>query len=175
MTNISRTIWLTGLSGAGKTTLALALAKRLTDLNISHYALDGDIIRTGLNKDLGFLASDRKENIRRIGEVCCLFCDAGLTVIASFISPFLEDRDNVKKAHKEKGFEFFEVFVDAPLEVCEKRDIKGLYNKARSGLIKDFTGIDSPYEIPKNADIVVKTDVDSVDQCCDKIIAKIIG
>ncbi|PZT47644.1 adenylyl-sulfate kinase [Helicobacter valdiviensis] len=144
-------LWLTGLSGSGKSTLANALEKRLFELGFHTYLLDGDNIRHGLNKDLGFDETSRVENIRRIGEVCKLFVDAGIIVIGAFISPFKKEREMVRELF-EKG-EFVEIFVDTPLEICEKRDPKGLYKKARSGEIKNFTGIDSPYEKPEAPEV----------------------
>ena len=161
-------IWFTGLSGAGKTTLASALQKQLVSENYWTYLLDGDKIRKGLNQDLGFSDEDRKENIRRIAEVSKLMLDAGLIVISAFISPFRADR---KKVAETVGIEnFIEVFVDCPLEVCEQRDVKGLYQKARQGKISNFTGIDSPYEAPDNPDIWVRTDLETVEQSLQKIL-----
>ena len=148
-------VWLTGLSGSGKSTIANALEGELLRSGHHSYLLDGDNIRHGLNKDLGFSDADRVENIRRIGEVAKLFADAGLIVITAFISPFRADRDLVR-AMVGPG-EFFEVFVKAPLEVCEQRDPKGLYKKARAGTIKQFTGIDSPYEEPLKPELVLDT------------------
>ncbi len=161
-------IWLTGLSGSGKSTIANALEEKLNSMNIHTYLLDGDNIRQGLNKDLGFSKNDRKENIRRIAEVCKLFVDAGLIVITAFISPFREDR-NYARALVERD-EFIEVFVDTPLEICEKRDPKGLYKKAREGKIKEFTGIDSPYEPPENPEIHIKTIEFTIPESVNKII-----
>src|SRR5262249_1547154 len=145
----------TGLSGAGKSTIANLVERRLADMGAHTYSLDGDNIRQGLNKDLGFTDQDRVENIRRIGEVAKLFVDSGLIVTASFISPFKAERDMVRGL-VEKG-EFIEVFVGAPLDVAEKRDPKGLYRKARSGQIKNFTGIDSPYEAPAAPELRLDT------------------
>ncbi|KAK5640182.1 hypothetical protein RI129_010993 [Pyrocoelia pectoralis] len=151
------TIWFTGLSGAGKTTVAFELEAFLVSHGIPAYSLDGDNIRTGLNNNLGFSKEDREENIRRVGEVARLFADAGQVCLCSFVSPFRRDREIARTIHTENNLPFFEVFVDTPLEVCEKRDVKGLYEKARKGNIKGFTGIDQPYEIPQHADLVVKT------------------
>lgn len=148
-------IWLTGLSGSGKSTLANALETALHQSGRHTYLLDGDNVRHGLNKDLGMSDEDRQENIRRIGEVAKLMVDAGLIVITAFISPFRVDRDAVRALFEEG--EFIEVFVDAPLEECEKRDPKGLYKKARAGQIKEFTGIDSPYEAPLNPELALDT------------------
>ena len=153
-------VWLTGLSGSGKSTIANALEGELFRTGHHSYLLDGDNVRHGLNKDLGFSDKDRVENIRRIGEVSKLFVDAGLIVITAFISPFRADRDLVR-ALVQPG-EFFEVYVRAPLAVCEQRDPKGLYKKARAGAIKQFTGIDSPYEEPAQAELVIDTDKHSL-------------
>ena len=151
------TIWLTGLSAAGKSTLAFTLEHELVRRNRLTYVLDGDNVRHGLNKNLGFSAEDREENIRRIGEVAKLFADGGLITVTSFISPYRQDRDLARKIHTDADLFFIEVFVDAPLEVCEDRDPKGLYKKARSGEMKGLTGIDDPYEPPENPDIVIKS------------------
>ena len=147
-------IWLTGLSGSGKSTIANELEYKLNKMNYHTYLLDGDNIRSGLNSDLGFTEADRKENIRRISEVAKLFVDAGIITITAFISPFIEDR---KRAREIIGEDFIEVFVDTPLEECIKRDPKGLYKKALKGEIKNFTGIDSPYEKPIHPDIYIDT------------------
>jgi adenylyl-sulfate kinase len=161
-------IWMTGLSGSGKSTLANALEGELFRLGHHSYLLDGDNIRFGLNKDLGFSAADRVENIRRIGEVAKLFVDAGLIVTTAFISPFRADRELVRKLLSPG--EFFEVYVQAPLEVCEQRDPKGLYKKARAGQIKDFTGIDSPYEAPESAEADLDTSKLSVEQSTKELL-----
>ena len=159
---------MTGLSGAGKTTLANRLEVALLNQNKMVYVLDGDKIRLGLSSDLGFSDVDRKENIRRIGEVARLFADAGLIVIVAFISPFREDRDNVRLAITPGRF--IEIFLDSSLEICEKRDPKGLYKKARAGLIKNFTGISSPYEQPLNPEIHLKTDESDIEECVNKVL-----
>ncbi|MBX6420616.1 MAG: adenylyl-sulfate kinase [Nevskia sp.] len=151
------TIWFTGLSGSGKSTIAVALEKALYERGHLAYRLDGDNVRMGINKNLGFSAEDRTENIRRIGEVAKLFVDAGVIVLTSFISPYRADRDLVRKLHADAGMDFIEVFVDAPLEVAESRDPKGLYKKARAGQIKNFTGIDDPYEPPLQPELVLPT------------------
>lgn len=161
-------IWMTGLSGAGKTTLAYHLERALFDLGQLVYVLDGDNIRNGLNSDLGFSADERFENIRRIGEVARLFVDAGIVVIVAFISPFRKDRDCVRSSLLQGNF--IEIFIDSPLEVCEKRDVKGLYEKARAGLIKDFTGISSPYEAPINPEIHLKTNIETINECLSKVL-----
>lgn len=152
------TLWLTGLSGSGKSTIAVALEQVLNQQGKHAYCLDGDNIRHGLNKNLGFSAEDRAENIRRIGEVAKLFADAGIIVLSSFISPYRADRDLVRKLHDDAGLPFIEVYVNCPLEEAEKRDPKGLYKKARAGEIKGFTGIDDPYEEPEAAEITLQTD-----------------
>lgn len=159
------TIWLTGLSGSGKSTVAMALEKLLLERGRHAYCLDGDNIRHGLNKNLGFSPEDRTENIRRIGEVTKLFADSGMIAINSFISPYRADRDLVRAAHKASNLPFFEVFVKCPLEEAEKRDPKGLYKKARLGEIKNFTGIDDPYEEPLVAELVLNTHQQSVEEC----------
>ncbi|WP_072682500.1 adenylyl-sulfate kinase [Arcobacter sp. LA11] len=162
-------IWFTGLSGSGKSTLANAIEMELFKKGIKTCLLDGDNIRHGLNKDLGFSEVDRVENIRRIGEVAKLFVDAGIIALTAFISPFKSDRQIAKSLVKYD--EFIEVFVNTPLEVCENRDPKGLYEKARNGDIKNFTGIDSPYEAPKEPHIEIKTDELDINQSVDKIIS----
>lgn len=165
----SAIMWFTGLSGAGKSTVANALEQRLHKLGMRTYILDGDNIRHGLNKDLGFGDDDRCENIRRIGEVSKLFIDAGVMVLTAFISPFRADRALVRQLVN--NTEFIEVYVKCPLEVCEQRDVKGLYKRARAGDIKHFTGIDSPYEEPEAPEIVVDTASMSLDQSVDHILA----
>jgi len=159
-------IWLTGLSGSGKSTIANALEVKLHQLNYHTMLLDGDNVRFGLNKDLGFSDSDRVENIRRISEVAKLFIESGTIVITAFISPFRSEREYAKSI-LEDG-EFIEVFIDTPLEICQQRDPKGLYKKALNGEIKNFTGIDSPYEAPLNPDITIQTD--SIEEAVGKII-----
>ena len=164
-------IWFTGLSGSGKSTIAVELEKRLHQKGFFTYLLDGDNIRHGLNSNLSFTPQDREENIRRIGEVACLFLDAGLITIASFISPYQKDRDRIReKAGKGR---FIEVFVDCPLQVCEQRDVKGLYKMAREGKITDFTGISAPYEKPENPEITVNSSMDTVEESIEKILSYI--
>ena len=158
------TVWLTGLSGSGKSTIAVALEQVLMSQGKHAYVLDGDNVRHGLNKNLGFSAEDRTENIRRIGEVAKLFADAGLITITSFISPYRADRDLVRTLHAEADVPFLEVYVEAPLAVAEERDPKGLYKKARAGEIKGFTGIDDPYEEPQGAELVIRTDKLSIEE-----------
>lgn len=162
-------IWFTGLSGSGKSTVANAVASRLYKNEIRNYVLDGDNIRHGLNNDLGFSEEDRKENIRRIGEVSKLFVDGAQVVLTAFISPFQADRQVVRDLLEEE--EFVEVFVKCPIDECEKRDPKGLYVKARQGIIPEFTGITSPYEEPQNPELVVETNLYTVDECVDQVIA----
>ncbi len=161
-------LWFTGLSGSGKSTIANAVEVKLNQLKKHTYLLDGDNVRMGLNKGLTFSDEDRIENIRRIGEVAKLFVDSGTIVLTAFISPFQEDRDRVRQLVQDG--EFIEVYIDTPLEVCESRDPKGLYKKARKGEIPDFTGISSPYEAPQNAEIHVKTDELSIEACADLVI-----
>jgi len=152
------TIWFTGLSGSGKSTIAVALEKALHGLGKLSYRLDGDNVRLGINKNLGFSEEDRSENIRRIGEIAKLFGDAGTLSLSSFISPYIKDRDCVRELHDAADLKFVEVFVDCSLEVAEERDPKGLYKKARAGEIKHFTGIDDPYEAPQRPEIHLHTD-----------------
>ena len=165
----STILWFTGLSGAGKSTLAHAVEDRLHNMGVRTYVLDGDNIRHGLCKDLGFSDADRTENIRRIGEVAKLFVDAGTVALTAFISPFRADRDAVR-ALVQDG-DFTEVYCKASLETCEERDVKGLYKKARAGEIPEFTGINSPYEEPLNAEIVVETGSQSIEESVDQVIA----
>lgn len=165
-------IWFTGLSASGKSTLANGIEVELFKRNCKTYLLDGDNVRHGLNKDLGFSETDRIENIRRIGEVSKLFVDSGLIVLTAFISPFKSDRQIAKSL---VGYdEFIEVFVDTPIEVCEQRDPKGLYKKARDGAIKNFTGIDSPYEAPEEPQIHIKTENKTVQECVDVVLHHLI-
>ncbi|SCU92179.1 LAFA_0F08570g1_1 [Lachancea sp. 'fantastica'] len=163
------TIWLTGLSASGKSTIACALEQLLLKVGVSAYRLDGDNVRFGLNKDLGFSEKDRNENIRRISEVSKLFADSCTVAITSFISPYRVDRDSARALHKDGHLKFIEVFVDVPLEVAEQRDPKGLYKKAREGVIKEFTGISAPYEAPDNAEIHLDTEKQSVEECAQQI------
>jgi len=162
-------LWFTGLSGSGKSTIANALDVALHNRGYHTFLLDGDNVRHGLCKDLAFSDHDREENIRRVGEVCKLFADAGLIVLSAFISPFNSDRRLVRKLFP--AGEFIEVFMDAPIETCESRDPKGLYQKARSGQIKDFTGIDSPYELPAHPELRLDTSRMSVVDCVEGLIA----
>ncbi|PKC06002.1 adenylylsulfate kinase [Rhizophagus irregularis] len=158
------TIWFTGLSASGKSTLASVLEQHLLHLGISSYRLDGDNIRFGLNKNLGFGPDDRTENIRRIAEVAKLFADSTTIALTSFISPYKADRDSARKLHEDNGIPFIEVFVDAPLEVVEQRDPKGLYKKAKAMEIKEFTGISSPYEPPTSPELHIQTDKTTIEE-----------
>ena len=161
-------VWFTGLSGSGKSTLAVQLEAQLHELGFKTYLLDGDNIRAGLNKDLTFTDEGRIENIRRIGEVARLMLDAGVVVLSAFISPFQSDRDQVRQIIGDDNY--VEVFVDAPLELCEQRDVKGLYKKARAGEVRNFTGIDSPYERPQHPDVVIETGSLTVDESIDRLL-----
>uniref|UniRef100_UPI0037423618 adenylyl-sulfate kinase n=1 Tax=Dawidia soli TaxID=2782352 RepID=UPI0037423618 len=162
-------LWFTGLSGSGKSTLAVQLEAHLHLQGFKTYLLDGDNIRNGLNKDLSFTDEGRVENIRRIGEVSRLFVDAGMIVLSAFISPFAADREQVRAIVGAENF--VEVFVDAPLEVCEQRDVKGLYKKARAGEVKNFTGIDSPYEPPVQPDVHIPTHLQSVEESMETLLS----
>jgi adenylyl-sulfate kinase len=167
-------VWLTGLSGAGKSTIAQALERELFNRAMHTYVLDGDNVRHGLNSNLGFSPEDRVENIRRVSEVAKLMADAGAVVITAFISPYRMERRRAREIALESDAEFIEVFIDAPLEVCETRDPKNLYKKARAGEIRDFTGIDAPYEAPEDAEIVVRTDRQSVDESVATILEQLL-
>ncbi|KAK1989471.1 adenylylsulfate kinase [Colletotrichum cereale] len=170
------TMWLTGLSASGKSTVATALEQHLLHLGVAAYRLDGDNVRFGLNKDLGFSEKDRNENIRRIAEVAKLFADSSTVAITSFISPYRADRQVARELHVQAGqnnddaIPFIEIFVDVPLEVAEQRDPKGLYKKARAGEIKEFTGISAPYEEPLDPEIVIRTDKSTVEECVAQIV-----
>jgi len=164
------TIWLTGLPSSGKSTAAFTLEHELLKSGRLAYVLDGDNIRHGLNKNLGFSADDREENIRRIGEVAKLFADAGCITITSFISPYRKDRDRAREIHQAADLPFIEIFVDTPVEMCEERDPKGLYKKARAGQLKGFTGVDDPYEAPLHPELVLDTVELSPADCAKKII-----
>jgi bifunctional enzyme CysN/CysC len=162
-------VWFTGLSGSGKSTLATGLDARLHLLRRASFVLDGDNLRHGLCRDLGFSSDDRTENIRRAGEVGCLMAEAGLIVICSLISPFTADRLLVRESCEKRDVSFLEIYVNAPLAVCEHRDPKGLYRKARQGQIPGFTGIDSPYEAPESPDLELRTDLNSLDECLESV------
>ena len=164
-------VWFTGLSGSGKSTIANLLEQRLHEKGYKTYILDGDNVRHGLNNDLSFSEEGRKENIRRIGEVAKLMVDAGLIVITAFISPFREDRELVRNLLKEN--EFIEVFVNCPLEICEQRDVKGLYKKARAGEISNFTGIDSPFEEPLNPEVIVHSHLQTQEEAVQQVLNSI--
>jgi len=166
--NKSAILWYTGLSGSGKSTLANKVEEKLFEMGLHTYVLDGDNIRMGLNKGLGFTAEDRTENIRRIGEVAKLFVDAGVIVSTAFISPYTADR-NMVRSIMEDG-EFIEILLDCPIETCEKRDVKGLYQKARAGIIKNFTGVSDPYEAPVNPEIIVKTGDLTLEKSAQQVI-----
>ena len=165
--NKSCIVWLTGLSGSGKSTIAVALEKALWARGVRSYILDGDNIRHGLNKNLGFSPADRTENIRRIGEVAKLFTEAGMVAITAFISPYRADRDQVRAL---MPADFVEVLVECPLEVCEQRDVKGLYQKARAGQIPEFTGISAPYEPPLTPELTIHTAAQSVEESAARIL-----
>jgi len=175
LNQIGVTIWLTGLSGSGKSTIACALEQHFLHLGKFSYRLDGDNIRFGLNKDLGFDEKSRQENIRRVGEVAKLFTEACAITIAAFISPYISDRAAVRELHSRSSLGFVEVFVDAPLEVVEERDPKGLFKKARTGEIKEFTGISAPYEAPLNPEIHLKTNELDVSQSVAVIVEHLIS
>jgi len=166
-------VWLTGLPGSGKSTLAMALERRLFDLGWQAYTLDGDNVRRGLNADLGFSQEDRQENIRRIGEVAALFADAGTICITAFISPYREDRARARAAAGQRHF--FEAHVNSGLATCERRDPKGHYRKARAGLLKDFTGVDAPYEVPEHPDITVDTESQDIDASVAQLLAFVVA
>lgn len=165
------TLWFTGLSGSGKSTIAVALEEALMAMGKLSYRLDGDNIRHGINHNLGFTAEDRTENIRRVGEVSKLFVDAGIIVLSSFISPYVEDRNTVRQLHKDSGMPFIEIYVDCPLATAEQRDPKGLYKQARAGEIKQFTGIDDPYEIPEHPEIHLRSHEQSLQEEVAEILA----
>jgi bifunctional enzyme CysN/CysC len=170
---IGATVWFTGLSGSGKSTVAVEVERRLVAAGRAAYVLDGDNLRHGLNGDLGFSAADRTENIRRVGEVARLFADAGVVALVPVISPYRADRDRVRAIHVEAGLRFLEVWVDTPLELCEARDPKGLYAKARAGEITGFTGIDDPYEPPTQPDLRLTPDAGDPAAQAELIIAKL--
>lgn len=161
-------IWFTGLSGSGKSTLAHSVEEILHQKNCRTYVFDGDNVRHGLCSDLGFSGHDRSENIRRIAEMCKLFVDAGVIALTAFISPFKKDREFVKSLLGEN--DYIEIYCNCPVEICEQRDVKGLYKKARAGHVSDFTGISSPYEVPDNPDLILDTGKLGLDQCVDKIV-----
>ncbi len=165
------TIWLTGLSGSGKSTVAAAVNERLVAAGRLTYTLDGDNLRHGLNGDLGFSAEDRAENVRRVAEVARLFADAGVIALVPVISPYREGRDHARRLHEAADLSFVEVFVDAPLELCESRDPKGLYVKARAGELQGFTGIDDPYEAPLAPELVIESASTSPEAAADQILA----
>ena len=165
-------IWFTGLSGSGKSTIANVVEQKLWQQGVKTYTLDGDNVRKGLNKDLNFSPQDRTENIRRIAETAKLMIDAGLVVLAAFVSPYKKDRENIKSIVKDVNF--VEVYINTSVEECERRDVKGLYKKARAGEIKNMTGLTSPYEAPENPDIEIKTEEETVESAVNKIYQYII-
>lgn len=165
-------LWFTGLSGAGKSTLAHAVEERLHQMECRTFVLDGDNVRHGLCGDLGFSNEDRIENIRRVGELAKLFVEAGVIVLTAFISPFSADRERVRNIAQHG--DFFEIYCDSSIEVCEQRDVKGLYKKARQGVIKDFTGISSPYEVPDNPELTVMTGEESLESCVNAVITLLV-
>ena len=165
-------LWFTGLSGSGKSTLAHAVEEELHKMGCKTFVFDGDNVRHGLNKDLGFSQEDRKENIRRIGEMCKLFVEAGVIALTAFISPYKEDRNTVRRMVSDR--DFIEIYCDCRLDICEKRDVKGSYAKARKGEIPDFTGISAPYEVPENPEIVISTGRDTLEQCINNVIKYLI-
>ncbi|MCX2794498.1 adenylyl-sulfate kinase [Microbulbifer thermotolerans] len=167
------TLWFTGLSGSGKSTIAVAVEKALAARGVLSYRLDGDNIRLGINSNLGFSAEDRKENIRRVGEISKLFADSGVVVLSSFISPYREDREMVRRMHEEGNLPYLEVFVDCALEEAESRDPKGLYKKARAGEIRGFTGIDDPYEAPLSPELHLRTDRMSLEEEVETVISSL--
>lgn len=165
------TLWFTGLSGSGKSTVAVELEGMLSEMGVLSYRLDGDNVRLGINRNLGFSAEDRTENIRRIGEISKLFVDTGVIALSSFISPYKADRDQVRALHEAAGMDFIEIFVDCSLEAAESRDPKGLYKKARAGEIKNFTGIDDPYEAPSQPEIHLHSDQQTLAEEVEIILA----
>ena len=171
----SVTIWFTGISGAGKTSIAIALEKALHTQQRVSYRLDGDNLRLGLNKNLGFSETDRHENIRRVGEVAKLISDVGVIVLSSFISPYAVDRDMVRKLHEDSGFRFIEVYVDCSVTEAERRDSKGLYRKARAGEIENFTGVSHPYEVPVEPDIHLHTENSTIEDEVSTIIEYLVA
>jgi adenylylsulfate kinase len=164
------TLWFTGLSGSGKSTVAVELEGVLNEMGVLSYRLDGDNVRLGINRNLGFSSEDRTENIRRIGEIAKLFVDTGVVALSSFISPYAADRDQVRALHEAAGMDFIEIFVDCALEEAEKRDPKGLYKKARAGEIKNFTGIDDPYQSPENPEVHLHSDKQTLNEEVEVIL-----
>ena len=169
------TVLFTGLSGSGKSTLAYEVEKVLIESGRAAYVLDGDNLRLGLNGDLGFSPEDRAENVRRVTEVACLMAEAGLVALVPLIAPYHADRDAARTRHQARGVKFFEVFVDTPLEVCEARDPKGLYARARAGEIKDMTGIDAPYERPNNPELHLDLSGEAIDTALERVVELVVG
>ena len=164
------TVWLTGLSASGKSTIGHALETDLIGSGRAAYVLDGDNLRFGLNSDLGFSVADRNENVRRVSEVAALMADAGMVAVAPIISPYATGRERARSVHEDRGLAFLEVFVDTPLEVCEQRDPKGLYRRARAGEIPNMTGVDDPYEMPTNPDLVIRTQEESTTEAVARVM-----
>ncbi len=164
------TVWLTGLSGSGKSTIAFGVEEALIAKGRAAYVLDGDNLRHGLNADLGFSPEDRSENVRRVGQVALLMADAGVVVMVPLISPYVEDRESVRKKHEAAELRFIEIYVDAPLNVCEERDPKGLYARARSGEISDLTGVDAPYEAPETPELRLDTATSTLDASVGSVL-----
>jgi len=169
------TVWMTGLSGSGKSTIAFAIETALLAEGTPVFVLDGDNLRYGINGDLGFSAADRKENVRRASEISLLMAEAGLVSIVPIISPYCSGREYARNIHSKSETPFFEIFIDTPLDICESRDPKGLYKKARKGLIKDFTGIDDPYEVPDSPDLLVRTEEGKLEKHVNEIMRLIKG
>lgn len=169
--SLGATVWFTGLSGSGKSTVATAVERRLVTAGRPAYVLDGDNLRLGLNGDLGFSAADRAENVRRVGHVATLLADAGVIALVPLISPYRVDRERVRAVHEAAGLPFLEVFVDTPIELCEQRDPKGLYKKARAGELTGFTGIDDPYEAPAEPDLLLRPEVGDAEVMADLVVA----
>jgi bifunctional enzyme CysN/CysC len=169
--NLGATVWLTGLSGSGKSTVAVAAERALVAAGRAAYVLDGDNLRHGLNADLGFSAADRAENVRRVGHVAALLADAGVVALVPLVSPYRADRDQVRALHAAADLPFVEVFVDTPLELCEQRDPKGLYRKARAGELRGFTGIDDPYEAPTAPELVLRPDDGDAAEMARRVLA----
>jgi bifunctional enzyme CysN/CysC len=167
------TVWFTGLSGSGKSTVASALARLLTEQGVLSYTLDGDNLRHGLNRDLGFSAEDRTENVRRVGEVARLFADAGVVTLVPLISPYRAGRDRARALHQAAGLAFVEVFVDTPIEICEQRDPKGLYAQARAGKLTGLTGVDDPYEAPLHAELTLAGGEEPADRAAARVLAEL--
>ncbi len=168
------TVWMTGLPASGKSTVGMLLERRLLERGLLSYRVDGDNLRHGLNRGLGFSAEERAENVRRAGEACVLLADAGVIAVACLVSPYIRDRAAVRARHDEMGIPFLEIFVDVPVEVAERRDPKGHYRKARAGAMTGFTGVDDPYEAPPSPELVLRTHERSADECVDLLAAAVV-